>query len=495
MTETVLLWFKRDLRVADHPALAHAAKRGRVLPLFIVEPDLWAQSDMSARQFFFVRESVMGLRRDLAQIGLDLCLRVGPAVQVLADLQRQTGATLLVSHEETGNGFTYSRDKAVAEWASANGMQWEELPQSGVVRRLKGRNGWSQARNAFMRQVQVSPPQGVEQIQADSQDWPELGFVEDCAFRQAGGRDNARKLLSSFLASRGELYRKEMSSPLGGASACSRLSPHLAHGTLSVREVAQIASAASRDGRSGYWLKSLSSFQSRLAWRDHFMQKLEDQPELEHACMHPAYEHVRTGSVDMDRLKAWAKGETGIPFVDACMRCLNATGWLNFRMRSMLMSFASYHLWLDWRQTGLHLARQFTDFEAGIHWPQVQMQSGTTGMNTIRIYNPVKQGHDQDPLGRFTRKWVPELKLVPDANLQDPWRWAEAGQIIGKIYPQPIIDPESAAREARALIWSVRRKDGFGAQAKKIVDKHASRAGRTRRRKATSDRRQLSLDL
>lgn len=495
MTETVLLWFKRDLRVADHPALAHAAQVGRVLPVFIVEPDLWAQPDMSARQFLFVRESVLDLRAQLDCLGLQLCLRVGPAVEVLADLQRESGASVLVSHEETGNAFTFARDRAVADWARATGLRWDELPQSGVVRRLPGRDGWSKARNAFMRQDQVAAPEGAVGLSLASQDWPDLGFVEDCRSRQAGGRANAQRLLRSFLISRGEFYRKGMSSPLGGAAACSRLSPHLAHGTMSVREVAQIASAASRDGRSGYWLKSLSSFQSRLAWRDHFMQKLEDQPTLEHVCMHPAYERLRKGKLDQQRLDAWALGETGIPFVDACMRCLRATGWLNFRMRSMLMSFASYHLWLDWRQTGMHLARQFTDFEAGIHWPQVQMQSGTTGVNTIRIYNPVKQGRDQDPKGVFTRRWIPELARVPDPFLQEPWRWPEADTVVGRIYPNRIIDPEAAAREARALIWQVRGQEGFKSQARQIVLKHASRSGRARRGKPVEDRRQLSLDL
>jgi len=157
------------------------------------------------------------------------------------------------------------------------------------------------------------------------------------------------------------------------------------------------------------------------------MQKLEDEPALERRCLHSAYEGLRQD--DQVRRDAWEKGETGLPFVDACMRYLATTGWLNFRMLSMVMAVASYRLWLDLRVTGHHLARQFTDYDAGIHWLQVQMQSGKTGMNTVRIYNPIKQGNDQDPEGVFTWTWVPELASMPDRLLQEPWRWEGAGRL------------------------------------------------------------------
>ena len=264
-----------------------------------------------------------------------------------------------------------------------------------------------------------------------------------CPHRQAGGRVQGLALLDSFLAARGQAYRRAMSSPVTGERACSRLSPHLALGTLSVREVAQAAAARAAERPGGGWQGSLASFRSRLAWRDHFMQKLEDEPAIEIRALHRAAETL-TRTADATRLAAWAAGETGVPFVDACMRYLAATGWLNFRMRSMVMSFASYHLWLDWRATGAVLARRFTDYEPGIHWPQVQMQSGTTGINTIRIYNPVKQGADQDPTGGFTRAWLPELAAVPDALLQQPWLWPGAA---GLRYPAPLVDHF----EARAL--------------------------------------------
>ncbi len=497
-----LVWFKRDLRLGDHPALARAMAAGPVVPVCIVEPDYWRQGDVSGRHYAFLRESLESLRADLRTRGSDLVLRVGDAVEVLDRLRHETGAAELFSHEETGNAWTFARDRRVAAWARGQGVRWVELPQCAVIRGPHDRDRWAATRNRFVTGDVVPAPRALPPVGLRSDPLPaRLGGEEDCPGRQTGGRGAAEALLDSFLTRRGLTYRKAMSTPLDGAAACSRLSPHLALGTISVREVMQATAArqrAVRGTRDG-WVGSLKSFQSRLAWRDHFMQKLEDEPELETRCLHRAYEGLRPATPDRARLEAWCKGETGLPFVDACMRSLRATGWLNFRMRSMVMSVASYHLWLDWRATGLHLARMFTDYEPGIHWSQVQMQSGTTGINTLRIYNPVKQGRDQDPEGVFTRRWCPELADVPDMYLQEPWRWQ------GRVdYPPPLIDVAQAARAAREAIWAVRREDGFRDEAARVVRKHASRKdpGRhfvndreARARTRGRDERQLKLDL
>lgn len=126
--------------------------------------------------------------------------------------------------------------------------------------------------------------------------------------------------------------------------------------------------------------------------------------------MPPAYNGLRENKFNETHFQAWEAGKTGDPMVDDCMRALTATGWINFRMRAILMSFAGYHLWLHRIESALHLAKLFTDYEAGIYYSQVQIQSGTTGINCIRIYNPVKQGHD--PEGSFIRKWIPELAAM-----------------------------------------------------------------------------------
>ena len=499
----VLVWLKRDLRVHDHPALTLGAGIGPVLPVYIVEPGLWGGPDASARQWEFVAESLTDLREGLAALGLPLAVRSGPAVEVLSRLCRQHRIARIVSHEETGNLWTYGRDRQVAAWARSNGIEWTELPQSGVVRRLASRNGWAAGRDSFMAAPALPPPEiraipGVEPGHVPTA--KALKLADDpCPHRQRGGRVQGLDLLDSFLTRRGEPYRVAMSSPLTGERACSRLSPHLAWGTLSLREVVQATASRQTERPGGRWGGALRSFQSRLAWRDHFMQKLEDQPSIEIRDLHPAA-ILRPRDSDAARLAAWSAGETGLPFLDACQRYVRATGWLNFRMRAMVTSVASYHLWLDWQASGAHLARMFTDYEPGIHWPQVQMQSGTTGINIPRIYNPVKQGHDQDPTGAFIRAWVPELAPVPDTFLHEPWKWPEARHLLGNRYPEPIVDIASAARAAREAVWGARKSPGFSDTAAGIVTRHASRAGphfvndrSPRNRRAPSA--QLTLDL
>jgi deoxyribodipyrimidine photo-lyase len=253
------------------------------------------------------------------------------------------------------------------------------------------------------------------------------------------------------------------------------------------------------------WPRALEAFLSRLHWHCHFIQKLESQPSIEHLELHPATRGLRRS--DPQRLAAWCEGRTGIPFVDACMRALRASGWINFRMRAMLLSFASHHLWMDWRDSGQHLARQFVDYEPGIHWSQCQMQSGTTGINTIRIYNPLKQGLDHDPEGLFLARWLPELAGVPPAWRHQPWRMDPATQAashcrIGSDYPAPMVDPATAAREARERLWALRRHGDFAATAAAIQKRHGSRrsglppsgrAGSRRRRRVAEG--QLCLEL
>ena len=504
-----LVWFKRDLRIADHAALSAAAACGPVLPVFIIEPGYWAEPDASGRQYAFLSECLDDLDAALGALGQRLILRTGEAVSVLAELAAQTGARTLWSHEETGNDWTYARDRAVGAWAAAAGVEWRECRQSGVIRRLKSRNGWARKWDGFTRQAASAPPSALRPVAGvESERRPaagEIGLAPDaCPKRQAGGREQGLNTLESFLTERGQPYRKAMSSPGPGAEHCSRLSPYLAWGALSIRETAQagrrrqseIARTPARDSWSG----SMKSFMSRLAWRDHFMQKLEDEPRLEFENMHPAYDGMRPDQPDRDKLRAWAEGETGMPFVDACMRALKAAGWMNFRMRAMLMSVASYHLWLPWRESGLVLARYFTDYEPGIHWPQTQMQSGVTGVNSIRIYNPVKQGFDQDPDGAFMRRWLPELADLPAPALHEPWRHEAGRARLGRSYPEPVVDIAAAARFARETVHAVRKGGGFRDSKKTILAKHGSRARppaeRRRRARAEAARQsQMTLDL
>jgi deoxyribodipyrimidine photo-lyase len=486
MTTPTIVWFKRDLRVADHAPLAVAAAAGPVVPLYVAEPEMWAHPDAAGRQWAFVAESLEALRRDLAALGAPLVVRHGEAVAVLEAIRAETGARALHSHEETGLMWSWERDRRVAAWARAQGVRWTEHVDSGVVRRLASRDGWAARREALMAAPVVPVPERLTATAVAPGEIPaaaELGLVPDpCPGRQPGGRGAGMAVLRSFLEVRGEGYQADMSSPVTGETGCSRLSPHLAWGTVSPREAQQaaMARAAETRGTGTGWPKAMRSFVSRIAWRDHFTQKLEDFPLLDERCLHSGFEGMHPRLTDpqaAERLAAFAGGRTGLPFVDACIRYARATGWLNFRMRAMLQCVASYHLWIDWRDSGPVLARLWTDYAPGIHWAQAQMQSGVTGINQLRVYNPVKQGHDQDPDGAFTRRWVPEIAHLEGRLVQEPWRAPEppAG------FPPPLVDPVAAAREARDQVYAHRRREGFHEEARAVAAAHGSRKGGRRR--------------
>lgn len=349
-----------------------------------------------------------------------------------------------------------------------------------------------------MARPPLAAPDGLTPVIIDEEGprtLADLGLPRCAIDVQRGGEAAARETLHSFLRERGEHYRRSMSSPLFGEEACSRLSPHLAYGTLSTRMVhhrvlAELERRRHQPGAEGaHYREALLSFSSRLRWRCHFMQKLEDEPALEHENANRALDDMRpmalTTSLQRHKLAAWQEGRTGVPFVDACMRSLAATGWLNFRMRAMLVSFATHHLWLPWRPVAQHLARLFVDYEPGIHFPQVQMQAGCTANNTLRVYNPVKQAREQDPDATFLRRWVPELGGLDAADAFAPWESpltvASAGLRLDVDYPAPIVDVQAAARAARDRIAAAHQRQAAREAARDVQHRHGSRRRSWRR--------------
>ncbi|MEE4638098.1 MAG: FAD-binding domain-containing protein [Wenzhouxiangella sp.] len=498
-----LVWFKRDLRIDDHRPLVEAVKRGPVLPVYVVEPGFWRGRDTSRRQQDFIADSLADLHVALEHLGQGLLLEHGDMIDVLQRLHQRWRFGAIHAHEETGNDWTFQRDRVVRAWCQQVDVALHEYPQFGVLRGLRRRDGWARQWEACMAEPPVSPPNALPGVTATRLSRkpfaaaPASGQL-DCPGRQRGGLKAGAEVLASFLDQRAEAYRGGISSPLSAQTAGSRLSPHIAYGTLSLRRLVQRTRDKAAEARASGAKRlagSLNHFDKRLHWHCHFIQKLEQQPDIEFANVHRGFDGMREDRFDAERFQAWAEGRTGYPLVDACMRFLIQHGWLNFRMRAMLMSFAAYQLWLHWREPALHLARLFTDYEPGIHYNQCQMQSGTTGINTLRIYNPVKQAHDQDPEALFVRRWLPELVHVPPDRCFEPWKLGlvERQRYGAEDYPEPVVDHQRAARQARALIGEYRRQEGFHDEAKAIQESLGSRKSVPRRRRAQTSARQPSL--
>ncbi len=512
--ETALecVWLKRDLRVEDHAPLFEAARRGPILVLFVYEPDVLAAPEVDASHVVFANESLVELRERLRALGGDLVLRLGRMPEVLDALHAVHRFDRLWSHEETGLGVTYDRDRRVRRWCRSHGVAWEERSQFGVFRARARRDGWSRDWAERMRQPLRPPLQSA--VFADEPDPGRIRSPEELGLgpserkgAQRGGEAAGREVLVDFFAGRGADYTKGMSSPLSAVRVCSRISPHLAYGTVSLRTIlaetlrqSERVEAWRRSGRldgrdeahDPRWPRSLESFAKRLRWHCHFSQRLESEPEIEFRNMSRAFDGLRVEdetrwtSTERARFDAWSEGRTGFPMVDACMRSLRETGWINFRMRALLMSFASYHLWLHWRPTARVLATRFVDFEPGIHYAQCQMQAGTTGINANRIYSPEKQAIDQDAEGRFRRRWLPELEGVPIERLAAPHTMSldeqrKAGCLIGRDYPAPIVDARRAVAEAKRRMAMVRSSDEARGEARRVYERHGSRR-RPRRR-------------
>lgn len=481
-----IVWFRYDLRLEDNQAFIEATKNGNVLPIFIFDKNYYKLDTSSSFHLKFCEDSLKDINQSLKNLyNSKINIYYGDTTEILKNISKKFNISEIYSHHVFKNNYLSKIDGKISKFFKECNIQWYLFNQFGIQLGKRDRYRWSYNWNKFINQPVLEKRVNCNFIIDPDHNKNcaiSTNFIDDKLI-QEGGRKNAVKLLNSFLDNRSDNYQKEMSSPITGEKSCSRLSPYITYGNISLREIYRATKQKLNEDISIVKKKSLIAFKSRLAWHCHFIQKLYDEPEIEFKNLNSAFDGLREDDFNPYYYEAWKNGNTGYPFIDACMRYLKVNGWINFRMRAMLVSFASYQLWLDWKKTSKHMAKLFTDYEPGIHYSQFQMQSGTTGINSIRIYNPIKQSIDQDPDGNFIRKWVPELKNVQGKLIHEPWKMTYIDQKsisieLGKNYPLPIIENNKATKIAKDKIWKVKKSKEAKLLSSQILIKHASLSSR-----------------
>lgn len=476
-----VVWLKRDLRLDDNEAIHNALASGnRVLLLYVFEPLLLDDPHYSQRHWDFIKQSLQDMNEKLLQYNTKVLTVQTDIITAFNKIQTQYKVLKVCSHQETGILVTFNRDKSFKRFCKNNLIDWQEHINNGIYRGLKNREQWVDKWEDYMNKplCEFHPKAehflNLEAIEILEQQFQTVSLTTSkSSIFQKGGTSTGLKYLESFLDNRYKNYMFSISKPLDARKSCSRLSPYLAWGNLSVRQVFKMALALNISASNK---KQLEAFLSRLKWQAHFIQKFEMEHTMETESINKGY-HKLKKDISKQYQDAWKTGNTGVPLVDACMRCLNETGYLNFRMRALVVSFFTHNLWQPWQEASKHLSQQFLDFEPGIHFPQLQMQAGETGINMLRIYNPVKNSLEHDPNAEFIKKWVPELKDLDTPFAHEPYLMTEMEQrfynvILGVDYPYPIVNVQETRKKASETLWNLQKNSLVKNESVRILNKH-----------------------
>jgi deoxyribodipyrimidine photo-lyase len=478
--EIHIVWFKRDLRLQDNEAIQNALKANkRVLFLYVFENSLIEDPHYDTRHWNFIKESLVNLNADLKKYNTKILCVQTEVVSAFNQLFDSYFINTVFSHQETGLLTTYNRDKEFTRYCRNNSINWVENNNNGILRGLLNREDWFEKWDDYMydslitNQFNSKNFISIEEITKLEKYFHIVNLeTPKHKYFQKGGTKTAWRYADTFFQKRHEKYMYNISKPSLARESCSRLSPYIAWGNVSIRQIFQEALKHKTEANK----RHLGAFISRLRWQAHFIQKFEMEHTMENASINKGYQKLKK-SISVKYQKAWEEGKTGFPLIDACMRCLQETGYLNFRMRAMLVSFFTHILWQPWQASSQHLSKLFLDFEPGIHFPQLQMNAGETGINILRIYNPVKNSLEHDEDGSFIKKWVPELAHLSIPFLHEPYLMTPLDEQFNNLelgidYPKPIVDIKIARKKASDTLWNMKKNANVKKESLRILKKH-----------------------
>lgn len=462
--EINIVWLKRDLRLNDNEAINNALKSGkRILFLYVFEKTLINDVHYSERHWNFIKQSIKDLNEDLQKYNTKVLSVTSDVFAVFNQLSNNYKISTVFSHQETGLLITYNRDKEFKRYCRNNEINWTENINNGVLRCLLNSDDWIKKWENYMLLPQyrfsasASKFISLEELNnlASYFNSADLKTTESKLF-QKGGTKIAWKYANDFFTMLHTECTSNLSETITSRKKHSRLSPYIAWGNISIREIYQKAHQEKEHLKDQ---RQIVSFLSRIRWQAHFIQKFEMNATMENASIDKGYQKLKK-NVSEEYIKAWKEGKTGFPLVDASMRCLNQTGYLNFKMRAMLVSFFSHVLWQPWQAATHHLSQMFLDFEPGIHFSQLQIQAGA--MDNSPMYNSTKNNQDHDSDIRFITKWLPELANLSTSFIHEPYIMTSLDQklnnfTLGKDYPLPIINLKKNRKKASTILWNMKK--------------------------------------